>query len=240
MLLPALNAAREQARTMSCINNQKQLGQVMLTYTVDRSYWIWPDRYLTDLPGNPGGVKRYWFGRLVMEGYIPNTSEKDLDNGFKLKDLKGRANFLHCPKTRFVSEVNDASFPSYLISSGTTDWGNANFTAVSGEENAARVVSHAVRPEKIKNPSAKIALSEKQSNAAHRARFRCNPGGLPGNPDSGGPDSDIGFPPWESRTDYEQQRLFLLCRRSLRSDKKENSLRRRKAWDGKGISVELV
>ena len=206
MLLPALNAAREQARTMSCLNNEKQLGQVMIAYTVDTGYWIWPNRYLTDLPGDTKGLKRYWFGRLVMEGYIPNTNEKDLDDGFKLKNLKGRGNFLYCPKTRFVAEVNeatpeqgDAGFPCYVISTGNSAWDSGgaktNITAVSGDVSASSEASRAVRPEKIVNPSSKIALAEKQANARHRSRYRCKPDNLPGNTDgSGNPDDYIGFP----------------------------------------------
>ena len=39
MLLPALNAARETARTTSCLNNKKQWGVVELIYTDDNNGW---------------------------------------------------------------------------------------------------------------------------------------------------------------------------------------------------------
>ena len=35
MLLPALNQARERARTATCVNNQKQLGTIFVMYAGD-------------------------------------------------------------------------------------------------------------------------------------------------------------------------------------------------------------
>ena len=35
MLLPALNKAREQARTIQCLNNQKQIGTAAVSYQND-------------------------------------------------------------------------------------------------------------------------------------------------------------------------------------------------------------
>ncbi len=48
MLLPALSKAREQAKTISCLNNQKQYGLLILNYTGDYSSWLpametWPE-----------------------------------------------------------------------------------------------------------------------------------------------------------------------------------------------------
>lgn len=43
MLLPALNAAREKARTISCLNNEKQLGLVFSAYTIDSNDFMPPD-----------------------------------------------------------------------------------------------------------------------------------------------------------------------------------------------------
>ena len=204
MLLPALNAAREQARTMSCLSNEKQVGQILLTYTVDVGYWIWPDKYLENLPGDSNGSKKYWFGRLAMEGYLPNVGEKEI-SCFTLKDLKGRGEYLQCPKTRCASEVGAVAFPGYLISSGNAAWdygdardSRSEMTAVSGIVEEGKCRSLAVRPEKVKSPATKIALSERQPLTATRVRWSCGPANIPGNPDvSGGaarPNDSMGFP----------------------------------------------
>ena len=194
MLLPALNAAREQARSMSCLSNQKQSVQVLINYTVDLGYWIWPSntqpKAVYPSIGDKSGVAKYWYGRLAWLGYIPGITEKDVFNGwFTLKELKGRFNLMLCPNTRFVMEVNAAGFPSYLISSGTNAWDTGKMettklTAISGyldDNDPEKVRSVAVRPEKILSPSSKIALSEKQANKDHRQRYATGPSNIPGN-----------------------------------------------------------
>ena len=203
MLLPALNAAREQARAMSCLSNQRQMVQCMINYTNDAGFWIWPDKYIVTL-GDKSEVGHYWFGRLVCHGYIPNTSKEDVfDRYFTLQGMKGRVGLMLCPNTRMVQEASPGTqvFPSYLISSGSTSWDTGNIattqiTAISGPEHATKELSRAVRPEKIRSPSSKIALSEKQADKNHRQRYNVSPGNLPGNTDGEGPKPNLfmGFP----------------------------------------------
>ncbi len=45
MLLPALNQARETARKVSCLNNQKQLGLAFISYSMDNDSWCPPYAY---------------------------------------------------------------------------------------------------------------------------------------------------------------------------------------------------
>ena len=196
MLLPALNAAREQARTMSCFSNQRQMVQCMLSYTMDAGFWIWPDANIVEL-GDKSEVGKYWFGRLVSHGYIPSMKKEDVFNRyFTLQEMKGRVNLMLCPNTRSVPEAYPGLqvFPSYQISSGSTSWG-ADITAISGPEHATKELSRAVRPEKIMTPSSKIALSEKQALNTHRQRYNVSMGNLPGKPDSElKPNLFMGFP----------------------------------------------
>ena len=42
LLLPALNAAREKARSASCVSNQRQLGLIFASYTIDFSDYMPP------------------------------------------------------------------------------------------------------------------------------------------------------------------------------------------------------
>ena len=202
MLLPALNAARDQARTMSCLSNQKQMVQCMLTYTMDAGFWIWPDANIVEL-GDKSEIGKYWFGRLVSHGYIPSMRKEDVFNRyFTLQEMKGRVNLMLCPNTRSVPEAYPGLqvFPSYLISSGSTSWDTGNIattqiSAISGPENATKEISRAVRPEKIKSPSSKIALSEKQAINNHRQRYNVSAGSLPGKPDGElKPNLTMGFP----------------------------------------------
>ena len=48
MLLPALNKAREKARTISCVNNQKQLMTAIAQYSMDNGDSL-PDGYAWDM-----------------------------------------------------------------------------------------------------------------------------------------------------------------------------------------------
>lgn len=68
MMLPALNKARESARTSNCINNLRQLGQAELLYV---------DAY-DGLPTAVQDMARTsltWHQMLLVSGLLPNKSE---------------------------------------------------------------------------------------------------------------------------------------------------------------------
>ena len=202
MLLPALNAAKEKATAIACSNNQKQVGSAMLLYTNDTGWWIWPVQYLD----TSSGCRATWYGRLGDPGYFPSITPKDLDNNLTLSKLGGRGNFLHCPKTvQYINWGEYYTWPGlsgYLISCGTTDWGGKDYTGISGDANISTSTgvekSQAVRPEKVRNPSGKIALSEKRPMKNARSQYYVNPQHLPGNLSCGGsvphPEYYMGFP----------------------------------------------
>jgi len=62
MLLPALNKAREKAKTTLCINNQKQLSTILMMYACDFNEWL-------PSPPNYGNI---WVRILYSSGYIPS------------------------------------------------------------------------------------------------------------------------------------------------------------------------
>jgi prepilin-type processing-associated H-X9-DG protein/prepilin-type N-terminal cleavage/methylation domain-containing protein len=66
MLLPALNAARDKAKAISCINNEKQIGLAFINYQDDFNGYFVPWSLLNnhdDLAGN-------WAWNLKLNGYI--------------------------------------------------------------------------------------------------------------------------------------------------------------------------
>ena len=64
ILLPALGAARNTARDLSCLSNQRQVGLAVTIYATDNKEHFVPYR-------EPfSSSNRYWPPRLVNEGYI--------------------------------------------------------------------------------------------------------------------------------------------------------------------------
>ena len=57
MLLPALNNAREKGRISSCQSNLKQIGQALITYSLENDEWLLPiDNSIRNFGGDGGLV----------------------------------------------------------------------------------------------------------------------------------------------------------------------------------------
>ena len=78
MLLPALSKARERARSISCVSNQKQLGIVATIYSESNRGYIAPTYSLDD-----SGKARCWAKLYVETGYLQPP-------------IKGRAVIFRC------------------------------------------------------------------------------------------------------------------------------------------------
>ena len=65
MLLPALNQAREKAKTIKCAANQKQIGLAMQLYSQDWDGWVQPRMHT--VASNPP----YWFN-VLDNNYVNN------------------------------------------------------------------------------------------------------------------------------------------------------------------------
>ena len=85
MLLPALNQARDKAHAISCINNKKQLGLMMMMYESDYQ--------LLSVPRVSWPMPYIWSGYLK----IPGSKGTDSVLGDVIKNFS-TIKFLHCPK----------------------------------------------------------------------------------------------------------------------------------------------
>ena len=72
MLLPALNIAREKARTITCSANQKQLYTAVIHYVGDSDEFLLVGRELA-------GQKHWMF---ELSPYLGRSNQPDVNNGF--------------------------------------------------------------------------------------------------------------------------------------------------------------
>ncbi|MGB7157941.1 MAG: type II secretion system protein [Tepidisphaeraceae bacterium] len=79
MLLPALNAAREQAKAATCLSNLRQIGQAMQMYATEFNNHVVPGSILRWDGGGPiaGRGEENWATMLVARGYIKQASQID-------------------------------------------------------------------------------------------------------------------------------------------------------------------
>ena len=81
MLLPALNKAREQARSIKCKNNLKTMGTYVLFYSNDYSGWLLPCNYGTGATLNP----KYSWINFMMKQHMNAIDDFAATAGFMRK-----------------------------------------------------------------------------------------------------------------------------------------------------------
>ena len=93
MLLPALNAARERARTISCASNQKQIGIAIHAYATDYNDY-WPSICHR-------GRADYRFADHLLYGFCGLSNYKTAPATWKVKPVYTTPKSFVCPSMRF-------------------------------------------------------------------------------------------------------------------------------------------
>jgi prepilin-type N-terminal cleavage/methylation domain-containing protein/prepilin-type processing-associated H-X9-DG protein len=76
MLLPALSGARERAKSMTCLNNQKQIATGFILYADDYDEWLPPNTTKDGWAGyamifGSSTAAKAWWNNLYYNGYVP-------------------------------------------------------------------------------------------------------------------------------------------------------------------------
>lgn len=153
MLLPALNKARDKARTTSCLSSQNQLGRALLFYANDNRFYI-PSSTANDGTTTGWGDKTknsFWNYRLAEGKYVDlNTSDHGNLKAYGLLNWsKVSKTILGCRTEQSGSNGTQYTYP--------TRWETTH---------AGRLPSHAVPYKYTKSPRAsqRIFLAEGYEN----------------------------------------------------------------------------
>ncbi len=111
MLLPALNKARERARTISCTGNQKQLSQALMLYRDGNQECTPPYQNGSATTGGR------WIATMVLNSYMPNSAILVCPS--REKTTSGRKLFLDPKETKKIAEKDKKewrfAYPDYGI-----------------------------------------------------------------------------------------------------------------------------
>jgi prepilin-type N-terminal cleavage/methylation domain-containing protein/prepilin-type processing-associated H-X9-DG protein len=137
MLLPALRKAREQANTIKCSSNLRQIGLAAMMYANDYQNTVLPVAFYRDGAsedqGNPDHTNDPWYVALVALKYLPKTNmfTGATKPPITLQDFSYNS-ALVCP---------DAPATLGLLGSGSTGLGGSDgFTSVSNNPDIASAV----------------------------------------------------------------------------------------------------
>ena len=123
MLLPALNQAREKAKSISCSNNLKTWGTVTAFYNDDFNDYLWPAK--PTYGNGVGSIAWNYWGGYINNNYVQRSG---WGGATQLKWTEGKG-INGCP-SHISRNINYAAVPhktnafSYITNGGMFDGGN--------------------------------------------------------------------------------------------------------------------
>jgi prepilin-type N-terminal cleavage/methylation domain-containing protein/prepilin-type processing-associated H-X9-DG protein len=136
MLLPALNQAREKAKTIKCAGNLKQLGTAVQMYTSDNGGYL------------PTGATQSMMTPmypLVLANYLypGKYGSAPIDDSFIRPGHKSRASVLWCPSCKLDEAITHTTNDPYYLSYGIN-----GYITLTGHP---ALDYHSTKPQKINN-----------------------------------------------------------------------------------------
>ena len=158
MLLPALNQAREKARSTTCMNNLKQIGTSMLLYAQDNNNnWA---------PTHEAWGGRKWYDLVRKYGQLG-------------KNVNESGSLFRCPSEQDLTKVNTYC---YNMSPKTGMSGDGKSLSVLRLRNPSRLIAIADGSnwwtDRWKTPNGTDGLVTRHSSRANALFFDCHTASL--------------------------------------------------------------
>jgi len=107
LLLPALNKAREQANSIRCMSNLRQISMGLFAYAAENNGWVVPSY---NLPQQPGSGTNYVAGpNVIMDGW-PCILDRD---GFVRSAARDVSTVFYCPNTVDINGMANGQTGTY-------------------------------------------------------------------------------------------------------------------------------
>ena len=179
MLLPALNAAREKARSISCMNNLNSLGKAGMLYRSDNQEIFHPYRSGFKAGGtfDPSAnteIEKYWFNPQAKKGYLAEYLGIDSSNLSKIGQLRNDGvpnNKFNCPSEPVP---RTGTINTYLLVTGATDtfdrW-PASVHKMRYYHQPARTINYGDGSSSSATLTEEMAVSEKNAFKRHKGKI---------------------------------------------------------------------
>ena len=157
ILLPALNAARQQAVTVQCASNIRQIGQALQIYFVENNGYIPKPNYSPQAPFPAAASKIYWHDQLAKYMAIPKDWYGFPDR-YMIDKRPWDGTVLACPVRH-----GDPTKISYHVNRLFTNWDGTNMytrTTYRGAWDMTKITQY-------KRPGDTMYLCEQWSQATY-------------------------------------------------------------------------